>query len=296
MTMKPSSHNRPGRWGDPAQESSVVNVLAEAGQATHPGHSMKRTLQPRYATHLVRSCGICGRRAGANSAKTEPAVKASLNATAGTTGVRVTAWSEWIGGINWGPSAVGGSDPQPGGIIHKPLGGRQRRRCGHSKRRTFRKIQPEGEPRATGPAVVVRSPRCRLVARPTTDKTRGGETPTVTAYKQAPTRPRRWPWHQVGLKPYWGKPAVRNFRGGRGNEVNGLMTVCHDARKGRYIKSHWPNHVRASALLDGPMFFKSGVLRKVDKLDSSMFSIVSLRRLRDIARPCQQDADNIHFT
>jgi len=32
--------------------------------------------------------------------------------------------------------------------------------------------------------------------------------------------------------------------------VDGLMTVCHDARKGRYIGSHWPNHVRASALLD----------------------------------------------
>jgi hypothetical protein len=26
------------------------------------------------------------------------------------------------------------------------------------------------------------------------------------------------------LKPYWGKPTVRNFRGGRGNEMNGLMT------------------------------------------------------------------------
>jgi hypothetical protein len=33
--------------------------------------------------------------------------------------------------------------------------------------------------------------------------------------------------------------------------VNGLMTICHDARKGGYIGSHWPNHVRASALLDG---------------------------------------------
>jgi hypothetical protein len=32
--------------------------------------------------------------------------------------------------------------------------------------------------------------------------------------------------------------------------VDGLMTVCHDARKGRYDGSHWPNHVRASALLD----------------------------------------------
>jgi len=32
--------------------------------------------------------------------------------------------------------------------------------------------------------------------------------------------------------------------------VDGLMTFCHDARKGRYIGSHWPNHVRASAPLD----------------------------------------------
>src|ERR1035437_4586138 len=39
-------------------------------------------------------------------------------------------------------------------------------------------------------------------------------------------------------------------RGGGGNEVDGLMTFCHDARKGRNIGSHWPNHVRASAPLD----------------------------------------------
>jgi len=25
--------------------------------------------------------------------------------------------------------------------------------------------------------------------------------------------------------------------------VDGLMTFCHDARKGRYMGSHWPNHV-----------------------------------------------------
>ena len=118
-----------------------------------------------------------------------------------------------IGRVNWGPSAAGGLDPQPDGIIHKPLGGRLRRRCGHSKRRSDRTIQPDGEPRATGPAVVVRSSRGRLVARPITDKTPGDEIPTVTAYKPVGTRWRRWPWREVGLKPYWGKPAVRNFRG-----------------------------------------------------------------------------------
>src|SRR6266446_2328984 len=208
-------------------------------------------LQLRYATHLVRSRGRCGRRAAANSAKAISVRKASSNALTGTTGVRATAWGERIGRVNWGPSAAGGLVAQPDGIIHKPLGGRQRRRCGHSKRRAGRTIQPAGEPRATGLAVVVRSSRCRLVARPATDKPPGNEIPTVMAYKQALKRPRRWPWRQAGLKPYWGKPAVRNFRGGRGNEVDGLMTVCHDARKGRYIGSHGPNHVRASALLDG---------------------------------------------
>src|SRR5437867_12733279 len=70
-------------------------------------------------------------------------------------------------------------------------------------------------------------------------------------YKQAWMRLRSWPWLEASLKPYWGKPTVRNFRGGRGNEVNGLMTFCHATRKGGYIGSHWPNHVRASALLGG---------------------------------------------
>src|SRR5436190_6405319 len=111
---------------------------------------MKRTLQPRYAAHLVRSRGISGRRAGANSAKTEPAMKTSLSAIVGTTGVRATAWGEWIDRINWGPSVACGLDSQLGEIIHNSLGGYQRRRCGHSKRGADRTIQPVGEPRATG--------------------------------------------------------------------------------------------------------------------------------------------------
>jgi len=74
--------------------------------------------------------------------------------------------------------------------------------------------------------------------------------PAVTTYKLARTRLRRWPLHEASLKPYWGKPTVRNFRRGGGNEVDGLMAFCHETRKGGYIGSHWPNHVRASALLD----------------------------------------------
>ncbi len=178
---EPSSNNRPGLLGDPAQESSVAKVLAGAGQATPPGRSIKPMLQLRYATHLLRNRGRCGCRAGANSAKAIPVRKASSNALSGTTGVRTRAWGERIGRVNWGPSAAGGLVRQPDGIIHKPPGGRQRRRCGHSKRRAGRTIQPVGEPRATGLAVLVRSSGCRLVARHTTDKPPGNQIPTVMA-------------------------------------------------------------------------------------------------------------------
>ena len=237
MTMNHPVITDAGR-GDPTCESSVVKALARAGRATSPGRSIKRMLQLRYATHVFWNGGTCGCRANAKVAKAVPAMKTASNAIAGTTGVRVAAWDERTGRVNWGPSVAGGLVPQPGGIIHKPSGDQQRRRCGHSKQRSGRTIQPAGEPRATGPAVAVRSLRCRLDGSPTTDQTPGMEIPTVTAYKQALTRLRRRPWRQAGLKPYWGKPAVRNFRGGRGNEVEGLMAICHDARKGGYTGSH----------------------------------------------------------
>src|SRR6266581_1108648 len=143
-----------GNWGDPAHASSVVNVLTGAGQARPPGRSIKQTLPLRYAAHLIRIGGSCGCRASADVAKAEPATKTSSCAVAGTTGVRATAWSQRTGGVNWGPSGTGGLTPQLAGIIHKPSGGRQRCRCGHSKRRSSRTIQPVGEPRATGPVVV----------------------------------------------------------------------------------------------------------------------------------------------
>src|SRR6266516_7748868 len=215
-----------GFRGDPAHASSVVKVLAGAGQAAPPGRSIKRTLQLRYTSHLFRFGGASGCRADTDLAKATPAVKESSNAIAGAAGVRATAWGERTGRVNWGPSAVGGLDPQPGGIIHKPLGGRQRRGCGHSKRRAGRTAQPAGEPRATGLAVQVRSPQFRLGASPPTDSKLRVEIRTVAAYKRARTRSRRWPWRQASLKPYWGKPAVRNFRGGRGNDMQGLMTVA----------------------------------------------------------------------
>ena len=210
MTMSHPVITDVGFRGDPAHASSVVKVLAEAGQTTPPGRSIKRMLQLRYTTHRIRSGGTCGCRARAKGAKAKPAMKASSHAVAGTTGVRATAWGERTGRVNWGPSVAGGLVPQFGGIIHKPSGGLQRRRCGHIKRGSGRTIQPVGEPRATGSAVLVRNLRCRLDASPTTDQTPRMEIRTVTAYKPASVRLRRWPLHQAGLKPYWICGQVKN--------------------------------------------------------------------------------------
>jgi len=220
--------------GDPIHESSVVKVLAGAGQATPTGRSVRRTPQKlRNTTHAIRKTW--------NNVIAEPMStwrrpmsgrKKSLRALSGVTGVQAAARGERIGRVKWGPSAASELDSRPDGIRHKPEGGRQRRRCGHSKLRAGRTAQPAGEPRATGLAVQVRSLQCRLVARPITDPTPQTEIRTVTAYKPAWPRWRRWPLRQAGLKPYWGKPVVRNFRGGGRNEMHGLMAICHDARKG----------------------------------------------------------------
>jgi hypothetical protein len=64
---------------------------------------------------------------------------------------------------------------------------------------------------------------------------------TRAAYKPSRHRARRRRLRLTSdLKPYWGKPAVRNFRGGEGNGMDGLAAICHEAQKGGYIGSRWP--------------------------------------------------------
>jgi len=97
--------------------------------------------------------------------------------------------------------------------------------CGHSKRRPGGTLQPAGEPRAAG----LERPGngSRYLVRKDQRGACGGR---VMAYKSVvircrcvscangrTTRRRRSPWLTSSLKPYWGKPAVRNFRGGGGN-------------------------------------------------------------------------------
>jgi len=197
-----------------------------------PGRSIKRMLQLRYTVHRIRIGGTSGCRASAELAQGSTNDEGIVKGSRWDHRSTGNGMDRRTGRVNWGPSAASGSVPQSEGIIHKPFDGRQRRRCGHTKRGSDRTIQPVGEPRATGLVVVVRRLRCRLDASPITEQTPKPEIPTVVAYKQACPRLRRWPLREAGLKPYWGKPTVRNFRGGGGNEVEGLVTVCHEARRG----------------------------------------------------------------
>ena len=146
---EPSSYNRRGKGRpDPRKLGSKSPGQSRASNISRPQHKANAAASLRYPRDL--DCGTCDCRATAKMAKAEPAMKAPSNAVVGITGVGAAAWSERIGRVNWGPSEVGGSDSQLDGIMNKPLGDPQRRRCGHSKQRSSRTIEPEGEPRATG--------------------------------------------------------------------------------------------------------------------------------------------------
>ena len=182
MTMDHPVITDVGLWGEPPHASSVVKAPVGAGRATPPGRSMKRMLQLRYGNLAgSETRGDVVAESVQRWRRPASARKTSSSALAGTPGVRATARGERIGRVKWGSSGGGGLVPRSGGIVHEPLDGFQRRRCGQSKQRSDRTIQPIDEPRATGLAVLARSPRCRLVARPITDQTPRMEIPTVTA-------------------------------------------------------------------------------------------------------------------
>ena len=229
-----------GDRGDPIHESSVVKVLAGAGQAILPGRSVRRTLveaskhnlrDPETWDKVVAEPMQRGRRPMSVR-------KQSSRALAGATGVQATARKERTSGVNWGPSAAGEHSLQPEGIMHKPQGG-----C-RGADVAIVSNEPVGQHNQLGSQGPLDS---QLKSEGfgtvwsqdlSAGKMPENETRAVTAYKPACQRWRRWPLRPASLKPYWGKPAVRNFRGGGRNEVHGLMTFCHAARKGRYIGSH----------------------------------------------------------
>jgi hypothetical protein len=72
------------------------------------------------------------------------------------------------------------------------------------------------------------------------------------------------------LKPYWGKPTVRNFRGGGWKRDHGSRTEAHDERRGT---ATGPYHARASA----PPDHMAGASKPVDVFTKQ-------RRIAELAR------------
>jgi hypothetical protein len=136
------------------------------------------------------------------------------------------SWTEFVRPAHQAVVAFAGAD-----MINRA----EPRACGHSREPRFLDPEP-GMERNVGSASNGSRERLRKGAE------RRGWLPTVLEM---------WPSEKCGAPHFTGEnPPYGMIRGGGGNEVDGLMTFRHDARKGRYLGSHWPNHVRASALLD----------------------------------------------
>jgi hypothetical protein len=120
----------------------------------------------------------------------------------------------------------------------------------------------DSEPRASGPEC---SDENRLVADTVRRLNPDG---LLAAYKPARENAARRLRSRFGLKPYWGKSAVRNFRGGEGNVMHGLAAICHAARKGGHIGSRWPTHRRAFSPLGSSWFRRVPVRSRGDAFEN----------------------------
>jgi hypothetical protein len=122
-----------------------------------------------------------------------------------------SSWTEFVRPAHQAVVAFAGA-----GIINRA----EPRACGHSREPIHLDSEPDTE-RGAGSAANAAGDGC---GRARSDK--------------------------AGFQPYRGKLAIRDEQRGWGKRGQDLMAICHNARKGRYIGSHWPNHVRVSALLD----------------------------------------------
>ena len=108
-------------------ESSKVNVLAGEGLTIPPGRSIKRTLQPRYASHVrIGVRGVAGAELLQRWRRLIQTAKKQSCATVWSVGVRKAArWKEACG-ANWGASRcqpIQGRRARTHRIMHKSMGG-----------------------------------------------------------------------------------------------------------------------------------------------------------------------------
>ena len=127
LTVYPHSYIRRPTEVTQSGESSKVNVLAGEGLAIPPGRSMKRTLQPRYASHARTGVhGVADADLLQRWGRLVRPMKEQSHAIVRSAGVRKAARREETCGANWGASRyqpIQGRRAKTHRIIHKPVGG-----------------------------------------------------------------------------------------------------------------------------------------------------------------------------
>ena len=198
------------RKGDQPHASSAVNVPTGAGQARCRAAALSECCRFVNRPHVVRLCGHCGCRARTGWAKAKPGVQTRRSASWNHRS-RDGGTASSSGRVNWGTSVrrrAVGINPKPAvagrssdvAIVSDEAGGQNNR---------WRSQGP------LGGWVVSEAVRAAWAqARLRKENALGRD--LHCGRVKAPDWGRRARL-TARLKPYWGKPTVRNFRGGRGN-------------------------------------------------------------------------------
>ncbi len=225
--------------------SSAVKVLVGEGRATHRAVAYKRTLQPRYAIHHEPTWWTSVSRARAKRAKTsdggEAIDKCSRHEHRGTDDGTMRKIDE----VNWGSSLI-----QPSHDCEAKTG-RTKQISRPEKQRVSDEAIVSDEPLGQHNPKVSQGPLGKNVVDKNPSsiaiKATWGDIPNITKYKSSWSKSlrvmhrslrsvRRRSWLNSCLKPYWGKPDVRNFRGDAGNVEQELMAICHEIGNDRYLR------------------------------------------------------------
>ncbi len=180
------------------------------------GRSGERTLQRRYGFPRETGCGDSSSRARFPHGR-RPMDAAEERASAGgvCSGVWVAAPGEWS--VTQSREGLTAARPEAQASVGEAPGGRETDGSGRSSE-DARDSRTLAEQRTRGTTAYAGWARTRpdMPCGPTGDSGRVAE--GVPRVCQTPWGERAHPGGMCGpavLKPYWGKPAVRNFRGAR---------------------------------------------------------------------------------
>jgi hypothetical protein len=218
------------RKGDQPYASSVVNVPSGAGLARFRAAASSDCCRFVNRPRVVRKRGKCGCRILTGWMKAQPGVQ-TRSSTIWNHRSRDGGTESRSGIVKWGPSA----GQNAGGISHKPsVAGRRSdevivsEEAGGQNNR-WRSQGPLGKCVVSGAVRAAgRKPDYGINAH-------GGD--LHCGRIKVPTAGTKGSADSL-LEAVLGKTRRTEFKRGQRKRRHGLMTICHDARKGRYEGSH----------------------------------------------------------